>query len=141
MLGGAICGSLIGIVGGAACGVFYGLLVADISAGLDGALLGAALMACAGAIYGAFLGPDHKAHPPLASAINSTQPAKDALTRIAQTGYPAGTQDDMDDRRCLCRDAEFHSGISLRRASRTSSRRLLREVTHALRDFLFPAQG
>lgn len=91
MLGGAICGSLIGIVGGAACGVLYGLLVADISAGLDGALLGALLMACAGAIYGAFLGPDHKAHPPLAPVSNSTQPAQDESSSQRRAATPTGS--------------------------------------------------
>lgn len=55
-LGGAIWGSLLGIVAGALCGSAYGAAVGDVSLGLDGAIWCGPLAAAAGAAYGLFLG-------------------------------------------------------------------------------------
>lgn len=68
ILGGGVCGSLVGTSAGALVGVVYGLLAADVSRGLDGALLGGAITACAGAIYGALLRLPDDVHSPPTSA-------------------------------------------------------------------------
>jgi hypothetical protein len=51
-LGGAICGSFLGIFGGGLVGLLGGMLLGNITLGLDGAIAGGAVLALAGAIYG-----------------------------------------------------------------------------------------
>ena len=55
-LGGAICGSLLGVLIGSVCGAVAGAFLGDLSLGLDGALLGGLLTAVAGSIYGGIVG-------------------------------------------------------------------------------------
>jgi hypothetical protein len=52
LLGGALCGGLLGIVGGALLLSAYGALVGNIALGLDGAIFGGVLLSLGGAAYG-----------------------------------------------------------------------------------------
>jgi hypothetical protein len=54
-LGGAVCGSFVGIFTGGLAGALCGGLVGNVSIGLDGALLGGAAGCLGGAAYGAYL--------------------------------------------------------------------------------------
>jgi hypothetical protein len=51
-LGGAVCGSFLGMFGGGLLGGCYGGLLGNVALGLDGALLGGAAGCLAGAVYG-----------------------------------------------------------------------------------------
>jgi hypothetical protein len=59
-VGGAVCGSFLGILGGGVAGTVCGALVGNFGLGLDGALLGGGILAGVGAVFGAVIGP-----PPL----------------------------------------------------------------------------
>ncbi len=56
MVGGAICGGLLGIPLGAALGLIVGLCCGHVSWGLDGAVWGILVLSAAGAVLGGFLG-------------------------------------------------------------------------------------
>jgi hypothetical protein len=64
LLGGAVCGSLGGVLVGSVAGSVYGAFRGDVSLGLDGALLGGLLAAFAGLIYGAALSAGGSRTPP-----------------------------------------------------------------------------
>jgi hypothetical protein len=59
-LGGAVCGSLLGILSGGLGGAIYGMFVNNLGLGLDGALFGGGILALVGAIFGAALDPPGK---------------------------------------------------------------------------------
>jgi len=56
VLGGAVCGGLVGIPLGAALGLIIGLCCGQLSWGLDGAVLGILGLSAGGAVVGGFLG-------------------------------------------------------------------------------------
>lgn len=63
-LGGAVCGSLLGVASGSLAGVLYGAWAGNVGFGLDGALYGGGLGALAGAICAAALRPPNIGLPP-----------------------------------------------------------------------------
>lgn len=84
LLGGAICGSLVGILGGAVLGAVYGAVRGNVSWGLDGAIFGGLALALVGAAYGLTLGARGETH---SAWKESKEPASDqhAPDRVVPT--------------------------------------------------------